>query len=124
MFNRNFLRQMPVVNIPNQEGFIDIDNNTGNIDIDFNQSQTQNVNSSVMPVAGSSCPQTSMSPIIEPVRERVINRRIEHVVPHVCPIRTRIVNHHVYKHTYQPNYTCCEENIVSNEQCGSCCNFR
>lgn len=43
---------------------------------------------------------------------------------HVCPMRTKIVNHHVYKHTYQPSYSCCEENVCSEVQCGSCCNFR
>ena len=43
---------------------------------------------------------------------------------HVCPINTRIVNNHIYKHTYQPRYSCCEENTVTNEQCGSCCQFR
>ena len=42
---------------------------------------------------------------------------------HVCPIRTRIINHHVFKHTYQPNYTCCEENVCEHVQCGSCCNY-
>ena len=43
---------------------------------------------------------------------------------HVCPIHTRIINHHVYKHTYRPQYSCSEENTVSNVQCGSCCQFR
>jgi len=42
---------------------------------------------------------------------------------HVCPIRTRIINHHVFKHTYQPDYSCCEENVCEHVQCGSCCNF-
>ena len=57
-------------------------------------------------------------------RERVINRTFVHEVPHVCPIHTRIVNHHVYKHTYRPVYTCSEENVCSNVQCGSCCQFQ
>lgn len=57
------------------------------------------------------------------VRERVINRTFVHEVPHVCPIHTRIVNHHVYKHTYRPVYTCSEENVCSNVECGSCCQF-
>lgn len=102
--------------VPNQEGFIDIGNNNGNIDIDLNQDQT---------VAGGPMMSTGVaqSPVIEPMRERVVNRTIEHVVPHVCPIRTRIINHHVFKHTYQPNYTCCEENVCEHVQCGSCCNF-
>ncbi len=64
------------------------------------------------------------NPISEGVQERVVNRTFVHEVPHVCPIHTRIINHHVYKHTYRPQYTCSEENTVSNVQCGSCCQFR
>ncbi len=60
----------------------------------------------------------------EGVQERVVQRTIVHDVPHVCPIHTRIINHHVYRHTYRPQYTCSEENTVSNVQCGSCCQFR
>ena len=63
-------------------------------------------------------------PIIEPMQQRVINRTIVHEVPHICPLQTKIVNHHVFKHTYQPSYSCCEENVCSEIQCGSCCNFR
>lgn len=58
------------------------------------------------------------------VQERVINRTFVHEVPHTCPIHTRIINHHVYKHTYRPVYTCSEENVCSNVQCGSCSQFR
>ena len=43
---------------------------------------------------------------------------------HVCPMRTRIINHHIFRHTYQPSHSCCEENVCSQVQCGSCCNFR
>ena len=64
------------------------------------------------------------NPINEAVQERVVNRTFVHEVPHVCPIHTRIINHHVYKHTYRPSYTCSEENVCSNIQCGSCCQFR
>ncbi len=64
-----------------------------------------------------------MSPVVEPGRERIVNRTFVHEVPHVCPINTRIINNHIFRHTYQPRYTCCEENVVTNEQCGSCCNF-
>ena len=60
----------------------------------------------------------------EGVQERIVQRTFVHEVPHVCPIHTRIINHHVYKHTYRPQYTCSEENTVSNVQCGSCCQFR
>ena len=64
------------------------------------------------------------NPISEAVQEKCIHRTIVHEVPHVCPIHTRIINHHVYRHTYRPEYSCSEENTVSNVQCGSCCNFR
>ena len=67
---------------------------------------------------------TVSSPIKEAMQEKCVHRTIYHEVPHVCPIRTRIINHHVYRHTYRPEYSCCEENTVSNVQCGSCCNFR
>lgn len=86
-----------------------------NIDITNNQAMPNNM------MAG----QVQMQrPIIEPMQERVVNRTIVHEVPHVCPMRTKIVNHHVFKHTYQPSYSCCEENVCSEVQCGSCCNFR
>lgn len=62
--------------------------------------------------------------INEGVQEKCIHRTFVHEVPHVCPVHTRIINHHVYKHTYRPQYTCSEENTVSNVQCGSCCQFR
>ena len=64
-----------------------------------------------------------MQPIAEPMKERCVHRNIYHEVPHVCPIRTRIINHHIYRHTYRPEYSCCEENVVSNVQCGSCNQF-
>ena len=69
----------------------------------------------------SSCPN---NPIVEPMQERCVHRTIMHEVPHVCPIRTKVINHHVYRHTYRPEYSCCEENVVSNIDNGSCCNFR
>ena len=58
------------------------------------------------------------------VQQRVIHRTFVYEVPHTCPIHTKIVNHHIYKHTYRPVYTCSEENVCSNVQCGSCCQFR
>ena len=64
------------------------------------------------------------NPTNEGVQERVINRTFVHEVPHTCPIHTRIINHHVYKHTYRPVYTCSEENVCSNVQCGSCCQYK
>ena len=73
---------------------------------------------------GSASMGSVSAPIIEPMQEQVVNRTILHEVPHVCPRRTRIINNHVYRHTYRPHHTCCEENICTNVQCGSCCNGR
>ena len=84
------------------------------------QEVSMNVESSSMPMQGG----CMSSPIVEPVQEREVHRTIMHEVPHVCPMRTKVINHHIYKHTYRPDYSCCEENVVSNMQCGSCCNFR
>ena len=89
--------------------------NEMNVDIDMVSNNQMN-----NPMMASTC----CSPIKESVKERCIHRTIVHEVPHVCPIRTRIINHHVYKHTYRPEYSCCEENTVSNVQCGSCNQFR
>ena len=100
---------------------VDINNNffaenmSNNIDMDVNTVGMMGNN-----YQGMSCQQ----PMVEPMQERVVNRTIMHEVPHVCPIRTRVINHHVYRHTYRPEYSCCEENVVTNEQCGSCCDFR
>ena len=62
--------------------------------------------------------------VVETPQERCVHRTFVHEVPHVCPINTKIINHHIYKHTYQPRYTCSEENVVSEQQCGSCCQYR
>lgn len=100
----------------------------GDIDINItNQNVNDNTNMNMMgfgPMGGTSMMGTVTSPVVEPGRERVVYRNIYHTVPHVCPINTRVVNNHVYRHTYQPRYSCCEENVVTNEQCGSCCQFR
>lgn len=84
------------------------DNNTVTQDMDVNV----NMNMSQM----GTCPNAT--------RERVVHRTYVHEVPHTCPIHTRIINHHVYKHTYRPVYTCSEENVCSNVQCGSCSQFQ
>ena len=96
------------------------------VDMDIDYMNTNN-NAMSMPMAmdpGMSIPGGTQAPIIEPMQQRVINRTIVHEVPHICPLQTKIVNHHVFKHTYQPSYSCCEENVCSEIQCGSCCNFR
>lgn len=73
--------------------------------------------------AGISCPcempnTCYCGPIYECPRENVCHRYICYDVPHIMPINTRIINHHIYRHTYSPEYTCCEENVVENV----CCN--
>ena len=93
-------------------------------DIDINiTNQNANMNTNMM---GYNQPMTGSysSPMVETPQERVVHRNFVHEVPHVCPINTRIINHHIYRHTYQPRYTCCEENVVTNEQCGSCSQFK
>ena len=102
MFNSEFLNNM------NSE--INGNNNYVNQDMEVDINMNNNPNNFI--------PQNT-----EGVQERVINRTFVHEVPHVCPIHTRIINHHVYKHTYRPCYTCSEENVCSNVQCGSCCQF-
>ena len=102
----------------NNEFFNTMENNiTGNnnvvnqdMDVDIMMNNSQSMNN--MPMNNNG------------VQERVINRTFVHEVPHTCPIHTRIINHHVYKHTYRPVYTCSEENVCSNVQCGSCCDFK
>lgn len=43
---------------------------------------------------------------------------------HICPINTKIINNHIYKHVYIPQYTCSEEDIVTNiDECGCSNNF-
>ena len=83
-----------------------------------------NVDVEMMGYNNSMVQPNMMNNMNEGVQQRVVNRTFVHEVPHTCPIHTRIINHHVYKHTYRPQYTCSEENTVSNIQCGSCCQFR
>ncbi len=61
------------------------------------------------------------SPIYECPQERVCHRYICYEVPHIMPCNTRIINHHVYRHTYRPEFTSCEENVVSNVYDRNCC---
>ncbi len=88
------------------------------IDVEMNNNNMAGNGMGMMPAA------TTQGPIMEPMRERQVHRTIMHDVQHVCPIRTRVINHHVFRHTYRPSYSCCEENVCSQIQCGSCCNFR
>ena len=94
------------------------------IDINItNQNVNSNMNTNEMMGAVPNM-ETVGYPIIETPRERCVYRNIYHEVPHVCPINTKIINNHIYRHTYQPRYTCSEENVVTQENCGSCCQFK
>ncbi len=95
---------------------IDIDNY--NTNTNSNNNFNMNMSDPGMTMIGS-----VQGPIVEPGRERVIQRNIVHEVKHICPMNTKIINNHIFKHTYEPRYTCCEENTCTNVQCGSCCNF-
>ena len=96
------------------------------IDININNNNTNNNQNVIMNENFDGGYDMGMvtGPVVEPGRERVVQRNIVHEVKHVCPINTRIINNHIFRHTYQPRYTCCEENVVTNQQCGSCCQFR
>ena len=93
------------------------DNMTNNMDVDFNMQQDQGMNYQM-----NSCP--NGNPIVEQMQEKCVHRTIMHEVNHICPIRTKIINHHVYRHTYRPEYSCCEENVVENIDNGGCSCFR
>lgn len=106
MYNQDFFQNV------NMESNINGDNNVVSQDMDVDINMMNNNPMNNMPMNNNG------------VQERVINRTFVHEVPHTCPIHTRIINHHIYKHTYRPVYTCSEENVCSNVECGSCCNFR
>lgn len=97
--------------------------NVNNVSIDIDNDAMAMASAPQMGGAMPSMGPSMGSPIVEAPTERVIHRCMMHEVPHVCPINTRIVNHHIFRHTYQPRYSCCEENVCQNIQCGSCCNF-
>ena len=93
------------------------------INIDINNVNTNFGNNNFGNDPGMTMVGMQQGPIVEPGKERVIQRNIVHEVKHICPMNTKIINNHIFKHTYQPHYTCCEENVCTNVQCGSCCNF-
>ena len=106
MYNQEFFQNMNMDT--NIQGNHNIVNQDMDVDVNMNMNSFDN----------------STPTCREGVQERVINRTFVHEVPHTCPVHTRIINHHVYKHTYRPVYTCSEENVCSNVQCGSCSQFR
>ena len=101
---------------------IDINNNFFADNMTNNMENEFNMNNETMNYNNTTCPNNQ--PIMEPMQEKCVHRTIMHEVNHVCPIRTKIINHHVYRHTYRPEYSCCEENVCSEVQCGSCSCFR
>ena len=98
---------------------IDININNSNMNTNTNTNMNMNVNENKGMDYGM-----QSGPVIEAGRERCIQRNIVHEVKHICQINTKIINNHIFRHTYQPHYTCSEENVVTNQQCGSCCQFR
>lgn len=101
---------------------IDINITNQNLNTNTNTNTNMNMASDVDYMQGGNV--MMGQPIVEAGRERCVYRNIYHEVPHVCPINTKVINNHIFRHTYSPRYTCSEENIVTNQQCGSCCNFR
>ena len=101
---------------------IDINNNFFADNMTNNMENEINMNNDTMDYNNTTCPNNQ--PIMEPLQEKCVHRTIMHEVNHICPIRTKIINHHVYRHTYRQEYSCCEENVVSNIDNGGCCNFK
>lgn len=64
-----------------------------------------------------------MGPIMEKPIEKCVQKDIIYEVEHICPINTRVINNHIYKHVYIPQYTCCEEDVVTNVDDCSCNNM-
>ena len=65
----------------------------------------------------------SCAPIMEPPITKCIEKEFHHEVQHCCPIHTHVINKHIYTHTYTPQYTCDEEDVVINNDCGGCSQF-
>ena len=105
MYNNDFFQNMKMENnITGDNNYVQQDMD---VDVNMVNNNTQSINNNT-----------------QGVQERVVNRTFVHEIAHTCPIHTRIINHHVYKHTYRPVYTCSVENVCSNVQCGSCCDFK
>ena len=71
------------------------------------------------------CEMSNMyEPIMEAPIEKCIQKNIVHEVEHICPINTKIINNHIYKHVYKPQYSCTEEDVVTNiDDCCGQSNF-
>ena len=62
------------------------------------------------------CPQPQ--PIVEPAVNNCVEKEIFHEVEHIVPVHTHVVNKHIYNHSYRPEFTCSEEEVVINNECG------
>lgn len=69
------------------------------------------------------CSPCGNDPIMEDPIERCVRRDICHEVKHICPVHTKVINNHICRHVYVPCFSCSEENVVTNLDQGSCCNF-
>lgn len=67
--------------------------------------------------------ESNCDPIMEQPITKCIEKEFHHEVKHCCPIHTHVINKHIYTHTYTPQYTCDEEDVVINNDCGSCAQF-
>jgi hypothetical protein len=70
---------------------------------------------------GCGCP-NPCGPIVEPAIEKCIKRDFCHEVRHVCPVHTTVVNNHIFRHVYDPQFSCSEQNVVTNLDPGCGCN--
>lgn len=76
-----------------------------------------------MPQPGPGMDCCRPQPIMEPTITNCVEKEFYHEVQHCCPIHTHVVNKHIYTHTYTPQYSCSEENVVINNECGGCSNL-
>lgn len=77
----------------------------------------------MQPMMGMGCQPVMDGLVTEPAINKFIETETVHQVPHVCPVHTHKVNKHIYEHTYTPQYTFSEEEMIVNNDCGSCNNF-
>ena len=57
-------------------------------------------------------------PVVEPAVNKCIEKEFVHEVEHIIPVHTHVVNKHVYNHVYRPEFTCSEEEVIVNNECG------
>lgn len=66
-------------------------------------------------------PGCGAQPIMEPVINKYIETETFHEVPHICPVHTHKMNKQIFNHMYTPQYTFSEEDVIINNDSGSCC---